>query len=379
MPPSLSLSGLTGPTPASILKVALALSFRKIGPEILVVYVQAGSQATAYTSKSRSAAEPEAPLIADAAGEVVATKATVEGRVGHLVLLLTCGLHFEGPTTNELMKSAIPVLTSDRATRQFTEKTGTDDAVQLPATTTAHSAAEPSGDAKDKFKVRVFSVPTERHRWVVDKYDGKEIDLSIPAGHQKPVSRMKTLEILENDAVDTFLRLAVAHYPVVAALETLVIRSTRGCDLYSSPPELFSLVLSSLTNLKHLTLSFGDVLCNLVREGRGGGYNGNPHPQGATSGDSAGDSLLPALQQMLPRASKRCISEAPVSFAPRVDELVRAQLRGGTKFLPSLQRIIFVLDTPEAGKVLFEPLIEAKVSCSRLLALVAARAWLSSS
>ncbi|KAH6877059.1 hypothetical protein B0T10DRAFT_496970 [Thelonectria olida] len=230
----------------------------------------------------------EAVVIASACGHLITTPAILDGGIPHLVLLLTCGLRFEGPTNNELSEM--------------------------------DELEDPPVEAQEG-ELKIIYLPGRVSRWMYNKYAGG-CEFPNYEGHRsKPPSRMRTLEILENDAIDTFQRFALACGHVVDNLDRLNIRSTSGLDCRMCPEDMFTVMLASLKNLKHLELSVSSK----------------------TFHDPA---ILPNLYNCFSPNLESLKFRGPLSLA-RTDtfgEWVKAF--GRADYLPKLKRLSFVLDEP---------------------------------
>ena len=157
--------------------------------------------------------------ISDAGGATVTTPAIVQGRIPHLVLDFTSNLRFEDFGHGKLGK---PLHKKER-----TE----------------------SGDGDGLASI---SIPYEAFPCMAAR-DGSEIFWPVVNPHLPP-PRTKTLEIIENDAIDTFQRLALRNPYLVSGLERLVIVSTRWLDFVVTPDWIYPLLFHQMTNLKHLEL-----------------------------------------------------------------------------------------------------------------------------
>ncbi|KAK3369890.1 hypothetical protein B0H63DRAFT_527656 [Podospora didyma] len=281
-------------------------------------------------------------IISDAAGELVSTPAVVEGRVEHLVLFLTCGLRFEGPKTRDMMKKAVPVGIWNRETKTWRDA---EEASRMAFWNKLIADAESQnmfaqGDGPGN-EIKVFSVPAELEKWMVEKY-GKPFELT---DQDKPDTRMSALTILENDAIETFLRLTLAHFHVVARLENLTLRSTR--HRMESMRGLLAQTFPVLANLKTLHLTLGDILFDM----------GDPN-----------ESL-----RNLPPNLEALHFRGPVSLAPLIDTWIEAFAEPSV--LPSLKRLSFVLDLGpyDNTTVEVEKLRVGKDACRRFLGVATAR------
>lgn len=216
----------------------------------------------------------EVLVIGDACGQLITTPAIQEGRIGHLVIFLAAFLGFKGPT-----------------------------------------------------------------KWVRGGvYDGRDFVPSFKAPDGEPPSRMRTLEILENDAIDTLQRLILTRSHIVLGLERLNIRSMmgQGVDLQETPGRMFLQYLTSMVNLKHFELS----LANIFKDDSVGGKEGSAaaHPEYGDVG------ILAILFTYLPKNLETLKFRGPIELAkaPRFSDWITAF--GSDDFLPNLKRLSFVLD-----------------------------------
>jgi len=254
-------------------------------------------------------------VVSSACGELVTTPAILEGRISHLVLLLTCNLRFEGPGNPELDTSE--ELCNEAEAQLNENKTG----------------------------ITIMYRPSRVYKWLAHKYSGLR-QWPDPGWEDRPVSRLKTLEILENDAFDTFQRLAMAHSHLIMGLEKLNLRSMHGEDFALTPEDLFPQFFPAMTNLKHLELSLSHQFNN--------------------------DTILPNLYRCLPPNLESLSFRGPPSLAGsgQFDEWIAAF--GNPALLPSLKRLSFALDAAGTEAKLSE-LAWATRSANRLLARASAR------
>lgn len=255
-------------------------------------------------------------VISSACGEKITTPAILDGTIPHLVLLLTCGLRFEGPSNDEL---------------------GEMDELEGAPKTEMEEQMEQGGP-------KMIYLPGRSARWLMNKYasdgTGKTSEpLSQEAAVEKPPSRMHTLEILENDAIDTFFRYSLACGHVIKNLERLNIRSTTGLDLHICPEEFFPVILGQLDKLKHLELSISNT----------------------TFSDPAvrfkfAESFPPNLESLKFRGP------ALMAQGEGFDQWISAF--GKTEFLPKLKTLSFVLDVDD-GNYGAEPLDEETLDAAR--------------
>ncbi|KAE8372963.1 hypothetical protein BDV26DRAFT_285508 [Aspergillus bertholletiae] len=136
-------------------------------------------------------------------GEVVPTPHIRQGSVSHLILLLTSGLRFEGPTTNELEKAHAQAVARGESKADYITV----------------------GEGAEERKIEIIWLPEPADKWMQDRYEGKEEhQLQLEENHPPPTINLRTLEILENDAIETLCRMALALPHLVADLTTLNLR-----------------------------------------------------------------------------------------------------------------------------------------------------------
>ncbi|OBT96453.2 hypothetical protein VE01_05637 [Pseudogymnoascus verrucosus] len=176
-------------------------------------------------------------LVSSSCGERFRSPVILEGRVKHLILLLTSGLRFEGPTSNELSSANKEAIERGEAEANYiTVREGT----------------------PEEHKVEIVSLPSLAFDWLKDKYTnpGRSSDPETPVPE---LVYMEILEILENDALDTFTRMTLALPYIVGNLKTLNLRSSNGHDFQLTPKEMFHEILPQLTELKTFVFTVGDI------------------------------------------------------------------------------------------------------------------------
>ncbi|KAL2021849.1 hypothetical protein VTK56DRAFT_6623 [Thermocarpiscus australiensis] len=286
-------------------------------------------------------------VIASACGERISTPAVLEGRIEHLVLLLTCGLRFEGPRTSELMKNAEPISTIPREKAPWAAKI-------------ENAMSQATGE--QPAEIKVYSVLHEWMKWLDNKYGGKKTQFWSGC-EGVPPSRMKKLEIVGNDAITMLSYMALARFHLLTGLESLTIHSTFGNDMKVVPPANYFLVyLQVLLNLKELRLTLGsETVSRLFKR--------------AAAGTQA------FLHECLPPNLETLYFRGPVTTASQLDHFTAAL--ADNNFLPLLKHISIVLDLPDmessetkGSKLKEAPLEElktAKRTCRRLLNAAARR------
>ncbi|KAE8392487.1 hypothetical protein BDV23DRAFT_170989 [Aspergillus alliaceus] len=163
--------------------------------------------------------------LGSASGEVIGTPHIRQGRVRHLILLLTSGLRFEGPTTNEK---------ADYITVR-------------------------EGPPEER-KIEITFIPELVQTWTYNKYSGKQDPPLDEDNHPPTTINMRTLEIIENDAIDALCRMAIALPHLVANLTTLTIRSTHCQDFHFTNECMIQELLPQLSGLEMLRLSIGEII-----------------------------------------------------------------------------------------------------------------------
>jgi hypothetical protein len=175
--------------------------------------------------------------ISSACSAVVKSPFILEGRVKHLILLLTSGLRFEGPTNDELSrKQNEDIARGDAEAECITANKGT----------------------PEERKIEVTYIPELVSRWFSEKYR-LQSQASYPEDSLPTEIKLQKLEILENDAIDTFNRMFLALPHIVEQITTLNLRSTLGLDFHYTSEALFTQVLPQLTGIRTLVLSVADV------------------------------------------------------------------------------------------------------------------------
>ncbi|KAL2827372.1 hypothetical protein BDW59DRAFT_56992 [Aspergillus cavernicola] len=181
-------------------------------------------------------------------------------------------------------------------------------------------------------KIQLINITELAHNWTSKKYTSGN---STPEAENLPVGgeeiRLQTLDIIENDALNTFQRMTLALPHIVKNITTLTLRSTSYPDFSWLGEGLFGEILPQLTNLETLNISIGEVF----RE----------------------ETSLADLYTWLPANLTTPHFRGPISLcrSERWEERVTAF--GSAEFLPNLQRLAFVLDlhyektTPDRKKL----------------------------
>lgn len=232
-------------------------------------------------------------LISSACGEVFQSPTVLEGRVKHLILLLTSGLRFEGPTSQELCRA-------DKEAISRGEK-----------------------EARRIGKIEVVYIPELVADWMRKRYasydeepePSQELPLLLPK--EVPVD-LEKLEILENDAIDAFNRMTLALPHVIENLSTLNIRSTHNLDFHFTNERLFPMFIPQLTNLRTLVLSVGDIFKD--------------------------NTILTTLYEQFPPNLSTLRLRGPASLVRSDKWADWVDSFAASDFLPKLERLSFVLD-----------------------------------
>lgn len=268
--------------------------------------------------------------IRSACGELVQSPFVRQGRVPHLSLLLTAGLRFMGPTTNDLLRAHKEEVKRGEATAEYITVN--------------------EGSSEER-QIEFIHIPELVGRHMNRHHS--DSDGKLDPGNEPPSdgSKMHTLEIFENDAIDTFCRMAIALPHLVDNLQTLRIRSTSGLDFQYLDEGPFRYILPTLKNLKTLNLSVGEVFQDTT--------------------------YLPTLHKVLPPNLKTLFFRGPASLCQSEHWSDWLHAFESREFLPHLQQLAFVLDlhyTEEKGRwgrrVLCpapaELLYQARVACEHL-------------
>lgn len=232
-----------------------------------------------------------------ATSELVQTPFVRQGRLSHLSLLLTCGLRFMGPTSEELERlHKEDIERGDKKAEYVKFHEGTPEEREVEITFLPSLVA----DHMDKY----YCGPDAK----------KDPENEPPAG---PIN-LKTLEIYENDAIDTFCRMTMALPHIVSNLDTLRIRSTSGLDFQYLTEEPFRDILPTLDTLKTLNLSVGEVFQD--------------------------PSYLPTIHKVLPPNLTTLYFRGPTSLCQSGNWSDWLKSFDSEDFLPQLQKMAFVLD-----------------------------------
>ncbi|KAK2814185.1 hypothetical protein FQN49_008270 [Arthroderma sp. PD_2] len=275
--------------------------------------------------------------ISSSCASLVENPYILDGRVKHLILLLTSGLRFEGPTSKELQDEHKAAIERGEEKADFI---------------TVHEGTP------EERKIEITYLPGMVSKWMFNKYangDGSQKS-QVTASREPPEEvHIETLEIIENDATDTFNRMTLALPHVAMNVTTLNVRSTSGLDFHFTPADFFGQFLPQIPALKTLVLSLGDIY---------------PDPN-----------HLPGFYELFPPTLSTLRFRGPVCLAmdPRWNEWVDSF--ADPEYLPDLKTLSFVLDLDYPARkegedegprkpveVTAERLHEAKVGCERLYA-----------
>lgn len=265
-------------------------------------------------------------LISSSCGERFSSPFVLEGRVKHLILLLTAGLRFEGPTSSELSRANKEAIERGEAKAEYvTVREGT----------------------PEERKIQIISLPGLAFDWLRDKYTNpdRSTDPETPAPEHV---KTEILEVLENDALDTFTRMTVALPHIVLNLTTLNLRSSNGHDFHLTPEDMFHQILPQITELKTFVFTVGDIFKE--------------------------DNFLPLLYQQFPPNISTLRFRGPVSLAKSEHWKKWVEAFANPEYLPNLTRLSFALDLAyddeeEGGRkrrAKDEELREGKKACKQL-------------
>ncbi|KAL4904116.1 hypothetical protein BDW74DRAFT_179209 [Aspergillus multicolor] len=168
-------------------------------------------------------------IVSGAYAELTRSPHLLHGRVKHLVLNYTCGLRFAGPTSKELCQEHVNKILSG----------------EIPLKRLSSNSAGLHINTPDLAK-----------EWARRRYNPP-----VPLDHQLgEESRLRTLEIIQHDALDTFQRMWMELPHVVKPVTSLTLHSTQikhdsgWCNEAGLP-----LSLVEMKNLEMLDLAVGEV------------------------------------------------------------------------------------------------------------------------
>lgn len=287
-------------------------------------------------------------LVASAGAEVVRSRFITEGKVKHLTLLLTNGLRFVGPSSKELVQLHRQAIERGEKEAQFlTVHKGTSEERKIELTVIPEIVAEWMNNYYGHLKSVDEGAKSRREK--IPDSDKIEQNL-LP----KDVStNLEKLEILENDAIDTFDRMAIALPHVVFAISTLNLRSTHGNDFAYTHEDMFPQFLPQLQTLRTLVLSVGN--------------------------DFERASFVPELYLILPPNLSVLRFRGPVSLVRSEQWRNWIQSFASSDYLPNLKTLSFVLDLNYEGDnkrpvdAPDEALREARSACEELYTVVRRR------
>ncbi|KAL2193091.1 hypothetical protein P885DRAFT_72433 [Corynascus similis CBS 632.67] len=292
-------------------------------------------------------------MIADAISERISTPVILEGRVKHLVLYFTHGLRFEGPSFEELMKNAKPV--------DF-----------LPA----DEGEIESNQNHDG--ITIFSFPHEWAKWFQATYANKTVQFSPnlppPENHTPPI-HLRTLSVLGNDALQQLTYLAMAHFPLLAAVESLTVCSATGNDLDVVPGSLVLEYLPLLPRLRNLTVTFGaatydELLKATTRNGKPSSHLRAAIPQGVEILRLRGPASV-AAGGGLDEFAAALKAEEKNDGGSRGKREEDGSKKERKLFLPRLKHLALLMDLPDSDepddKAPLAQLHAAHAACQRVL------------
>ncbi|KAJ5626152.1 hypothetical protein N7510_002461 [Penicillium lagena] len=236
-------------------------------------------------------------LLSSACGEIIESSWVRQGRISHLIMYLTHGLRFEGPTSKELVRMNEEAIAHGEKEQQF--------------------FAVKEGTPEER-KISIVSIPELVNEWMNNKYSNP--DATVEPENMPPSEpiHLHTLEILENDALDTFSRMIMALPHLVTNLHTLNLRSTSGLDFRYLDERMFRQFPPQLSNLKTLRLTVGEVFKD--------------------------PSYLPTLYDYLPPNLTSLSFRGPVSLCRSEQWREWVEAFESKDFLPNLENLGFVLD-----------------------------------
>lgn len=267
-------------------------------------------------------------VLSGVCGEVTRSPHILQGCIKHLILYFTMELRFEGPTSDELLHMNQEAIACGEAKIQYLSR---------------------------QSDIQLVNMSQLGKEWMAKKNNAPRLTENSPREPEtQPIaneeSRLHTLEIIENDALDAFLRMSAALPHLVSTVTSLTLRSTSlGQDFGWFPESLFPKTLSQLVALKTLNLSVGAVFKE--------------------------PSTLSGLYANFPPNLTNLHFRGPVVLcqSDRWKEWVSAF--SNKVFLPRLERLAFVLDLyympDEYGRLELqtppeEDLKEARTACEQL-------------
>ncbi|KAJ5087163.1 hypothetical protein N7456_010779 [Penicillium angulare] len=227
-----------------------------------------------------------------ACGELVQSPFVRQGLIQHLSLYFTCNLRFEGPTTEEFLSIA-------RETKAQEE----------------NDSEKKQGNEKG---IEIIYLPEIVANHMHDVYSNPERKPDPENEPPEDTIHLKTLEIMENDAMDTFCRFFAALPHLARNLHTLRIRSTTGLDFIMIAEGTFRQILPVLRNLKVLNYTVGDVFHDPL--------------------------LLPTMYRLFPPNLTTLYFRAPASLITSDQWPNWLRAFESREFLPHLENVAFVLD-----------------------------------
>ncbi|KAL5041585.1 hypothetical protein BDW71DRAFT_211967 [Aspergillus fruticulosus] len=180
-------------------------------------------------------------LVSGVCGEVTKSPHILRGRIQHLILYLTSEMRFEGPTSAELRRMNQEAIERGEAKVQYLSETS---------------------------KIQLINITQLGRKWMEKKYNPPGLTENPPLEPEnQPVdgedSRLRTLEIIEDDALDTFLRMAASH--ALAELVALESLNLSVGVVFSEPSTLPGLYTGFPPNLTTLHFRGPITLCRSER------------------------------------------------------------------------------------------------------------------
>ncbi|OKL55423.1 hypothetical protein UA08_09329 [Talaromyces atroroseus] len=255
-------------------------------------------------------------LISSACAERVQTRFILEGKVKHLTLLLTSGLRFEGPSSEELLRAHHQAIDrGEKEPRFMTLHRGTPEERKIQVSFLPELVLDWMHDYNSRFRTTNERTDSSRGEVLISE----KMDLGRQKLLPKEVSvSLDKLETLENGAIDTFHRMTLAIPHVTLNASILNLRSTIRHDLSYTNEELFPQFLCQLAELRTLVLSVGDIFQR--------------------------SSLLPELYRHFPPNLTTLRFRGPISLVQSNQWDNWLQTFGSSDYLPNLKTLSFVLD-----------------------------------
>ncbi|KAM7196203.1 hypothetical protein V8F33_006315 [Rhypophila sp. PSN 637] len=175
--------------------------------------------------------------------------------------------------------------------------------------------------------------PGDVSEWLINQRTGLPFYETTGSASE---SKLRKLEILENDAIETFVRFTVAHPETIMTVQELTIRSLGGC--VDMPGGILGAVLPHLGSLRHLDLGWCYDVYFPVLESE------------LWSGRRPKQRSPPWLVQGLPPNLETLYFRGPMEIAHGNEGRWLAEWTeafGNSDYLPRLKRVGFWLDQPD--------------------------------